>query len=582
MFGLGSAIRDLSEAARRGELQPCVGREQECVQIVQGLSYMLRKNVLVVGGKGVGKTRFIQGIAVASLSDAVPSDAHAHQFLELNASILKGRTVRVQEGIVELIDSLCMNPRQVLVIDGIMPVVSAEPHQHDPAFLLGTAIKKGELRCIGTLHTHEFEDFAQANRNVSQVFKVVRVEPFSTEATQALLEQARSELEGEFRVRISNRAIQQSIALAMEYLPDIELPGKALMTLRRATEKCGKRLRACREDGRIEMDSSMRPLSDEVGSHDVKCALSECSSVDVFAAEARKWHRQVAARLKRRVFGQDIAVEQMVAALSEIRTRFAQAGCPAGVVLFGGPHGAGKSHMARNIAQTLTGDNVLKFDLPKYTGPSAVQRLFDRAMEGKGTVNGQRGPAALQFVLLRGMEDADPTVLGPLLRITTSGCIGGEKCVRSRLQKCFFIFTMNCDPSSLGSSCGPGWLTQMLASRIRKDLVEKIDAIVPFAPLDFAAQSAIMRSALAGLYAKCNEQRIRLGMSEEAFRVIAREGYTKELGAKGIVQVVHRRVVEPVTAILDSGQLRDGGLIDVLGQEGQISLRTKGYHDSLG
>ncbi len=581
MFGFGSAMRNLTEAAHKGELMACSYRNDECVSIAQSLSYMYRKSVLVVGGPGSGRTTLLHGVAAASLNGGNLDGGRAHRLLELNPAVLKSRTVRIKEVTTELIAALRENPSEVLVIDGMMPVLMAKPDPDDPAYLLGNTIRKTDICCIGTLLPREFEEIVRADARTEHIFKVLRLRPFSCEEAIGLLMAMRPKLERESKLRISDKAIRKSVTLSQEYLPDIELPGKAVMTLRRAMERCGQRLRSPGDMAYPEIDTSLNPLSDEVGSYDVKKALAAWTSVDVLAAEARKWETKLAERLKRRIFGQDMAVEQMVTVLARLRSRFAQPGCPAGVAVFGGPPGVGKAHTARSIAQAMMGPSrgLVELSLRDHTGTDALTRLFNVIASPRGSVDAGDKSSSLQFVLLRDMAEADPLVLGPLLRMTTKDCLRQQRCRCDPSRRCFFIFLLNCDSSSVGGD-RDSWLSEMLASRIRKDLVQNIDAIVPFAPLDYAAQNAVMRTAIAGLHAKAGGRHVRIGMNDEAFRVVARDGYTKEEGARSLLRTLSRKVLEPVTEILDSGQLPKGGAIDVMGNAGKISFRTKAFRNA--
>jgi ATP-dependent Clp protease ATP-binding subunit ClpA len=578
MHGFGSALRDLSDAARRGELAICRNRREECLRVAQSFAWMYRKSLLIVGGQGSGKTTFLHGVAKVCVDTENLDNIEASQLLELDAKALKTRTVRIKEVTTAFLKSARKDPKLILVIDDIARIFEDIFTPDDPASLLVNAILKREICCVGTITPRELEELTQQEPRVGHVFKSIRLRSFSAEETLALLEDMRPALERDAELRINDRALQKAVSLSQEYLPDMEQPGKSINALRRAIARCELRIRAAKEEGLCELDSSMNPLLNEVSSHDVKMALSAWTGVDIAAAETKKWEAKLSERLKRRVFGQDAAVEQVVSVLARIRERFSMPGCPAGVAVFGGPPGVGKGCLAHSVALTIAGRSgcVIEANLREYVGPDSLQRLRAK-IDGDGVSNqGEKAASALRIVLLRDMEQADPLVLGPLLRMATQDCIQRQGCKCASFQKCFFVFTLNSPMSSSNPASGSLWLADSLSSRIRKDLVEKFDAIVPFEPLGIAAQCSVIRVVMSKLLTKSSARNVRLGMTEDAYRYIAREGYAPESGIHGVLSVLNRKVIQPVMEALESESMADGGMIDIYGGA-NISLRMKAY-----
>jgi len=299
----------------------------------------------------------------------------------------------------------------------------------------------------------------------------------------------------------------------------------------------------------------------------------------VFAVEATKWSHKLAGRMRNMVFGQDAAVDQVVDATLRIREGFQKTGCPAGVMVFGGPPGVGKVQTAKALAFKLmkSYENFRVFDLSEGSPTATAAELF-RAITAweSGVTGGPQWGSALRIVVIKAIERVHPSVLGPLLRILTTGCVREQACGQAPFRKCIFILTMNQHPPGAGASAAPGWFQDLLASRIRRDIVDRFDAIVPFAPLDYTAQGCILRLALTELYDESTRRHIRIGMEESAARLVAQTGYTPERGADGLLGATKRMVIDPIREILDANTLPEGGRIDVLVRHGDLVVRATG------
>ncbi len=574
VFGFGSAISNLSEAALRGALDPVFGREQETAEILHILSWVHRRNILIVGKPGTGASSLIRGVVLEGLAKARAEASVPFHFLALRASILQTRTALMHDAVKALVEASKNDPELVVFIDGIAPLLDPKEDRGYPVGLLGEHLRSGAVRCVGTITPEEYDACLAADRHGISKFKPVHIEAMPPKATLHVLELVRPLVERKHGVRLREGTLKRVVDLAQEYIAAQEFPGKAILALDTACAQCKLRLLHRDSEGPHPVDSSMQPIGSEVGNYDVRRAIAAISSIDVEEAEGRKWERKLASRMKTAVFGQDSAVDLVVAATARIRERFQRSNCPAGIMVFGGPPGVGKVHTAKTLAFKLTKspESFRVFDLAESKESDPLPRLFQTISNEECAVPQGNG-FALRVVVIRAIERLEPRVFGSLLRTLSSGCVQGVACSETSHCKCVFVLTMNRQPPSPAASSE--WLKDWLSSCIRGDIVARFDAIVPFMPLDFTAQSAILRLALAELYDESTRRRIRIGVDDAALRMVVRIGHTRERGASSLLVALKRSVAAPIRHLLDTNEWPNGGQIDVFVRDGEIVVLGK-------
>ncbi|MBI3119494.1 MAG: ATP-dependent Clp protease ATP-binding subunit, partial [Candidatus Hydrogenedentes bacterium] len=235
--GLETLTRNLSDKARRGELHPAIGRDEEILQVLQVLTRKTKNNVMLVGEAGVGKTQLVEGLALAM---ARCTSGPRYEVLELNlAALMAGTQYRgaFEEKLLGLIENLKRSPDTVLFIDEvhvIMGAGSTDGDSMDFANLLKPVLARGEIRCIGATTVQEYRRFVEKDPALERRFQMVRVEELSEEATLQVLLSLRLSLERHHGILIDSRSLQASIALTQRHLPNLRLPDKAIDVLDQA------------------------------------------------------------------------------------------------------------------------------------------------------------------------------------------------------------------------------------------------------------------------------------------------------------------------------------------------------------
>lgn len=581
MFGFAASIQDLSELGRAGKIASAPGRERELAEVVRVLSRLYSQSVLVVGRPGSGKTRFVHSVVPALCAQAKEDGEEGLQFLELSPSILKSRTVRVRDAILALLASFRTHPKQILLVDDIFPLIDPREDPSDPAGLLGASIRKMEVWCIGTMSEEDYALFAGLDPVTARKFKVLHLAALSEAQTVEELRKISPQLESDYRVRINEAVLRKVIRLTQEYLPGEDLPGKALAALAQASMLCRQRLDLQAQVAANMLDASVHASGNNVSSRDLRSALSKKTSVDITAAEEERWRKVFADRMKAKVVGQDAAIEQVAAAMAVIREQYQTSGCPAGVMLFGGPRGCGKAHTARVLAQRLMGSrsNLTEFTLGEGHDPRVIGRML-KSICGKEiqTPSGEPGDldrgAALNLVLVRGIERAHPSVLGPLLRIVTHDCARELMSDTPARWKCLFIFTFNVDPRRPAPE-NPLWLRELLNSLVRREIVDRISAVIPFNALDAPARQTMVRRTLNELNSEMAPQGLQVLAEEEAVRLLAAQGHSDERGAAALMPLIKQLVTDPVQEMMRVQAPPRESVIDVVARNERVQVRLR-------
>ncbi|HQE83472.1 MAG TPA: AAA family ATPase [Candidatus Hydrogenedentes bacterium] len=575
MFKLSAVTNDLAMAAEQNRLEPGYEMEKEVFRIRQFLSRKDRKNVLIVGEHGVGKTKLAQGVAIAGVKGAAEEGSRQCRVLELNLpALLAIPKEQCQDAMASLVKFLKANPERVLFIDDISPLFSA---QDDASVrnVLGSAVRTGEIPCLGTLTTEEYGKLAAANALAGAHLELLRLEPASEEKTTAILEKIRPALERHHTVQIGDEALEDAIRMTQQYMPKQHLPGKAIEVLDQACARYKLKIISRDQCADLVDSGSLRHLGIKVGSHDVKRVVMEITAIDIDVDQAEAWRKQLEQRMKRHVVGQDDAVEQIATVMTKVRMSFGKPGRPAGVMLLAGPTGMGKMHAVRCLTYQLlgSGEDLTVFNLANFTAPEDFQRLFGIAPTHEG--NAAKGllakarNAPFAIIAFEGIEHAPQAFFETLAPILASGVMkdlnGGE----IGFKNCLLVLTLNM-PSATG-----GTLTkESVAQYVSKEILDCCSAIIAFRGIELPEVRTIIRKGLEELYRTLKPRGIGLRVHDGVYDLVASRAYDPDNGMAGLPEVLEGLVARPVSNLVESGNVPSGGTIEVTEKGGTVLVRV--------
>ncbi|MBI4558425.1 MAG: ATP-dependent Clp protease ATP-binding subunit [Candidatus Hydrogenedentes bacterium] len=593
-FSLADVTRDLTNAARHGEIDKAIGREKEIFQILQVLARQNKNNVILVGEAGVGKTKVVEGLAVMSVHGGPGAVLAQDRILELNiAALMTGTQYRgaFEEKIIGLLDEIKREKNIILFIDEVHLIMGAgatEGSGIDFANLLKPSLARGEIRCIGATTLQEYRKFIEKDPAIERRFQMVRIEALSEVATWEVLNHIRPVLERHHKIRVSRRAMRAAITLTQRYMPNRQLPDKAIDVLDQACARYRLKAIAQKSDPKMFDSDASRLIEDKVTPHDIRKIISQVTSIPVeeITSEERQRLDNLERKLNKKIIGQDEAVAKVVAAVKKSRAGLADPNRPDAVMLFLGPTGVGKTQLAKELADQVFGsaEHLITFDMSEYVEEHSVARLLGAppgyvGSEEEGRLTGAVRYTPFSILLFDEVEKAHPRVFDILLPVLEEGRLKDSHGRDVSFKNCVIIFTSNIGAHTLRRSEGEEGLSRLmqeLRQHFRPEFINRIDEIVPFYPLLFEDIRIILRLTIAQLGSRLKEKGIGIRMYQGAYEHLAEAGYNQEFGARELRRAVERLVINPISDKVLSEEFTSGDTIEVLMEDGRLAFRKAG------
>ncbi|MCX5756996.1 MAG: ATP-dependent Clp protease ATP-binding subunit, partial [Candidatus Hydrogenedentes bacterium] len=511
-FSIDDITRDLTQAAREGKLDPAIGRDEEMFEILQILARRGKNNVMLLGEAGVGKTQIIEGMALAGVQGTMGGMLSNYRILELNiGALMSGTQYRgaFEEKVLALLEDLKRSPEIIMFIDEvhlIMGAGSTDGDSMDVANLLRPALARGEIRCIGATTLNEYRKFVEKDPAIERRFQMVRVEQLSESATLQVLAKLRPALEQHHGVHIGSRAIEAAVALTQRYMPNRNLPDKAIDVLDQACARYRLKVIAAANNPAM-LQGTMLPgagVQQKVTPHDIRKVVSQLTSIPIeeMTSQERLFLSDLERRLKQQLIGQDEAVSKAVAAVKQSRAGLADPNRPQGVMLFLGPSGVGKTQLAKLLADALFGsvNHLVTFDMSEYTEEHTVSRLLGAppgyvGADEEGRLSAAIRNAPFSILLFDEIEKAHPRIFDIFLPIFDEGRLKDSHGRDVNFKNCFIIMTSNIGADILRrseSDADRKQLMEELRGHFRPELINRIDEIIPFYPLLFEDVRSIL------------------------------------------------------------------------------------------
>ena len=498
----------LTELARKGRLDPVIGRDKEIERVINILARRTKNNPIIVGESGVGKTAIVEGLAQRIAQGEVSSLLHGYEIWSLDtAAIIAGSQMRgeVEGKILALIDEISHRTNVILFIDEIHNLIGAGSGGGGMSIgsILKPALAKGSLNCIGAITTEEYTKEFEKDPALSRRFQPVFVEELSTEATIEILKGLKPVYEAFHEVKINEEALEMSAKLSKRYITDRRLPDKAVDLMDEAcarvrvgklnyTPKYRELLGKLRKmhyekeklleggqfdkaaDARKEQEKLLKVLSTYrstirrewkrrpkvVMPENIRKVVSEWTSIPVetLSSSEAKTLLTLKKRLRERVVGQEHAVEAVVSAVKRARTGVTEENRPLASLLFLGPTGVGKTELAKQLAKQLFGDmdSFIQLDMSEYMEPHSVSKLIGSppgyvGFDQGGQLTGQIWRRPYSVVLFDEIEKAHIDVLNVLLQVLEEGHLTDGRGRRVSFKNAVIIMTSNIGAEEIGA-----------------------------------------------------------------------------------------------------------------------------------
>lgn len=643
---------DLTRSAAEGKLDPVVGREKEIQRVTEILCRRKKNNPILIGEPGVGKSAIVEGLAQQIVKHHTSPVLFNCRLVSLDMTgIVAGTKYRGQfeERIHALIKELEQNPNIIVFIDEIHTIIGAgsSPGTMDAANIMKPALARGTIQCIGATTLDEFRKTIEKDGALERRFQKVLVEPTTAEQTLQILHNIKDRYEEHHHVTYTKEALQACVSLTERYITDREFPDKAIDALdevgahirlqhaqvppeitdkekeinevkdkkEQAVKSQNYELATVYRDRQTHLEQELHELQQswqngdaesrqKVTDKDVAGVVSRMSGVPVQRMEKGETLRlrDMGSELKKRVIGQDRAIEKLVKAIQRNRVGLKDPNHPIGAFMFLGPTGVGKTYLAKCLAEIMFGskDSIIRIDMSEYTENFNVSRLIGAppgyvGYEEGGQLTEQVRRHPYSIVLLDEIEKAHGNVFNLMLQVLDEGRLTDGNGRTVDFCNTVIIMTSNAGTRQLKEfSHGVGFnaggisnvgnlsdkdkeyaravIQKSLSKQFSPEFLNRLDEIITFDQLDLNSIKEIIDIELSGLYKRIEEKGLRIQLTDAAKEFVASKGYDVQFGARPLKRAIQTYVEDGLCELILSGDVKKGNTINIDKKEEKTEL----------
>nr|WP_281357423.1 ATP-dependent Clp protease ATP-binding subunit ClpA [Thiomicrorhabdus cannonii] len=565
---LESYAHNLNLAVKEGKIDPIIGRDWELQRVLEILSRRRKNNPLLVGEPGVGKTAVAEGLAYRIVHHDVPEQLENAVVFSLDmGALLAGTRYRgdFEKRFKALLNELEQHEHAILFIDEIHTIIGAGAVQGgamDASNLMKPALASGKLRCMGATTYEEHRGIFEKDRALARRFQKVDVKEPSIQDAYEILKGLKDKYEEHHHVKYTLPALKEAVALSARYITDRHLPDKAIDVIDEAGAK------------QALLPASKRKK--QIGTAEIQAVVASIARIPVsqITQKERDTLQDLAGSLKRVVFGQDHAVEQLVSAIKLARSGLSDPNKPSASFLFAGPTGVGKTELTQQLAKHL-GVEMIRFDMSEYMERHTVSRLigappgyvgFDQGGLLTEAVNKQ--PHAV--LLLDEIEKAHPDVFNLLLQVMDHGTLTDNNGRKADFRNVVLIMTSNVGAEQMARASMGFTLqdhTLDFEAELKKvftpEFRNRLDGIIQFNRLSEASMVSVVNKFIYALEQTLLEKKVALTVTDAAREWLAKHGYDPLMGARPMARLIQNKVKQPLADKLLFGELQHGGHIEI-------------------
>jgi ATP-dependent Clp protease ATP-binding subunit ClpA len=568
---------DLNKKARAGKIDPLIGRQAELERTIQILCRRQKNNPLFVGDPGVGKTAIAEGLALKIVTGDVPEVLQNCTIFALDmGTLLAGTRYRgdFEERLKAVVSELEAHEGAILFIDEIHTVIGAgatSGGSMDASNLLKPALASGALRCMGSTTYKEFRTYFEKDRALLRRFQKIDVNEPTVEDAVKILRGLKPYFEDYHKVRYTNEAIRASVELSAKYINDRKLPDKAIDVID--------------EVGAAQMLLPEARRRKTIGVREVEAVVAKIARIPPKSVSKsdRESLKSLETDLKRMVYGQDQAIDALSSAIKLARAGLREPEKPIGSYLFSGPTGVGKTEVARQLAMTM-GVELIRFDMSEYMERHTVSRLIGAPPGYVGFDQGGLLTDAIDqhphaVLLLDEIEKAHPDLFNILLQVMDHGKLTDHNGKQIDFRNVVLIMTTNAGASEMsktaigfGRTTREGEDEEAIKRLFTPEFRNRLDAIIPFAPLTPEIIQRVVDKFVAQLETQLLDRNVTIALTDEARAWLAEKGFDPLFGARPLGRVIQEHIKKPLADDLLFGKLSRGGRVLVRLENGALAF----------
>ncbi|MGT2667383.1 AAA family ATPase [Streptococcus rifensis] len=595
---------NVTEIARRGGIDPVIGRDEEIVRVIEILNRRTKNNPVLIGEPGVGKTAVVEGLAQKIVDADVPHKLQNKQVIRLDVvSLVQGTGIRGQfeERMQKLMEEIRERQDVILFIDEIHEIVgagAAGDGNMDAGNILKPALARGELQLVGATTLNEYR-IIEKDAALERRMQPVRVDEPSVEETITILKGIQKRYEDYHHVRYTDEAIESAATLSNRYIQDRFLPDKAIDLLDEAGSKMNLTLnfvdpkeidqrlveaenlkaQATRDedyekaayfrDQIAKFKEMQKATLDEkdipvISEKEIEAIVERKTNIPVGDLKEKEQSQLInlASDLKSQVIGQDEAVDKIAKAIRRNRVGLGAPNRPIGSFLFVGPTGVGKTELSKQLAIELFGsaDSMIRFDMSEYMEKHSTAKLvgappgyvgYEEA--GQLTEKVRRNPYSL--ILLDEIEKAHPDVMHMFLQVLDDGRLTDGQGRTVSFKDTIIIMTSNAGTGKVEASVGFGAAREnrtnsvlgQLGDFFSPEFMNRFDGIIEFQSLSKANLLKIVDLMLATVNDRLGQNGITLHVTDKVKEKLVDLGYDPKMGARPLRRTIQDHIEDAIT-----------------------------------
>ena len=595
---------NVTELARRGEIDPVIGRDEEIVRVIEILNRRTKNNPVLIGEPGVGKTAVVEGLSQKIVDGDVPHKLQGKEVIRLDVvSLVQGTGIRGQfeERMQKLIDEIRSRQDVILFIDEIHEIVgagSAGDGNMDAGNILKPALARGELQMVGATTLNEYR-IIEKDAALERRMQPVKVDEPTVEETITILKGIQKKYEDYHHVKYTDAAIEAAALLSNRYIQDRFLPDKAIDLLDEAGSKMNLTLnfvdpkvidqrlieaenlkaQATRDEDfekaayfrdqiakykELQQTSVLDKDTPIISEKTIEHIVEQKTNIPVGDLKEKEQSQLVnlASDLKAHVIGQDDAVDKIAKAIRRNRVGLGSPNRPIGSFLFVGPTGVGKTELSKQLAIELFGsaDSMIRFDMSEYMEKHSVAKLvgappgyvgYDEA--GQLTERVRRNPYSL--ILLDEVEKAHPDVMHMFLQVLDDGRLTDGQGRTVSFKDTIIIMTSNAGTGKAEASVGFGAAREGRTNSVLGELgnffspefMNRFDGIIEFQALSKDNLLQIVNLMLDDVNQRLATNDIHLDVTEKVKEKLVDLGYDPKMGARPLRRTIQDHIEDAIT-----------------------------------
>ena len=628
---------NITEIARRGNVDPVIGRDEEIIRVIEILNRRTKNNPVLIGEPGVGKTAVVEGLAQKIVDGDVPHKLQGKEVIRLDVvSLVQGTGIRGQfeERMQKLMEEIRQRKDVILFIDEIHEIVgagSAGDGNMDAGNILKPALARGELQLVGATTLNEYR-IIEKDAALERRMQPVKVDEPTVEETIIILKGIQKKYEDYHHVHYTDAAIEAAATLSNRYIQDRFLPDKAIDLLDEAGSKMNLTLnfvdpkvidqrlieaenlkaQATRDEDfekaayfrdQIAKYKEMQKtkVTDQdtpiISEKTIEHIIEQKTNIPVGDLKEKEQSQLInlANDLKAHVIGQDDAVDKIAKAIRRNRVGLGTPNRPIGSFLFVGPTGVGKTELSKQLAIELFGsaDSMIRFDMSEYMEKHSVAKLvgappgyvgYDEA--GQLTEKVRRNPYSL--ILLDEVEKAHPDVMHMFLQVLDDGRLTDGQGRTVSFKDAIIIMTSNAGTGKAEASVGFGAAREGRTNSVLGELgnffspefMNRFDGIIEFKALSKENLLQIVDLMLDDVNKRLSSNNIHLDVTEKVKEKLVDLGYDPKMGARPLRRTIQDYIEDAITDYyLENPSEKD--LKAVMTSKGKIVIKSKNKTETV-